>query len=161
MSSERGGGGLGTAFVPLIFVGAVAKFWIYIIAVLGALVVFGLLLWLAFRVAATTAVRSASTHRPRSRYSCDARRNERWPAGGGAGSLTFIAQTAVPAKVERATPASARRRKHQFRRFASNQAHRQRIMRLARQATDRRLILRFLRLCHQLTSHSQVAKGPG
>ncbi|MGA8332961.1 MAG: hypothetical protein WB777_27315 [Mycobacterium sp.] len=53
MSDERrdGGGGLGAAFVLLIFVGFVAKFWLWIVAALGALVVFGLLLWLAFRAA--------------------------------------------------------------------------------------------------------------
>jgi ABC-type Fe3+-siderophore transport system permease subunit len=50
-SDRRGGGGLGAAFVLLIFVGAVAKFWVYIVAALGALVLFGLLLWLAFRAA--------------------------------------------------------------------------------------------------------------
>jgi ABC-type Fe3+-siderophore transport system permease subunit len=49
MSSEgRGGGGLGAAFVLLIFVGAVVKFWAWIAAVLGAVMVFGLLLWLIF-----------------------------------------------------------------------------------------------------------------
>ena len=50
MSSERrgGGGGLGAAFVLLIFVGAIVKFWAWIAAVLGALIVFGLLLWLTF-----------------------------------------------------------------------------------------------------------------
>jgi ABC-type Fe3+-siderophore transport system permease subunit len=52
MSGERrGGGGIGAAFVLLVFVGAVAKFWVYIVAALGALVLFGLLLWLAFRAA--------------------------------------------------------------------------------------------------------------
>jgi hypothetical protein len=34
--------------VLLIFVGAIVKFWVWIVAVLGAAVVFGLLLWLAF-----------------------------------------------------------------------------------------------------------------
>jgi ABC-type Fe3+-siderophore transport system permease subunit len=49
MSSERrGGGGFGAAFVLLIFVGAVVKFWAWIAAVLGGLMVFGLLLWLTF-----------------------------------------------------------------------------------------------------------------
>jgi ABC-type Fe3+-siderophore transport system permease subunit len=48
MSSERGGGGLGAAFVLLIFVGAVAKFWVWIAVAFGAAVLFGLLLWLAF-----------------------------------------------------------------------------------------------------------------
>jgi hypothetical protein len=52
MSDERrGGGGLGAACVLLIFIGASAKFWVYIVAALGALVLFGLLLWLAFRAA--------------------------------------------------------------------------------------------------------------
>ena len=32
----------------LIFVGAIAKFWVWIVAVLGGLIVFGLLLWLTF-----------------------------------------------------------------------------------------------------------------
>jgi ABC-type Fe3+-siderophore transport system permease subunit len=50
MSSERGGG-LGAAFVPLIFVGAVAKFWVWIAVAFGAAVLFGLLLWLAFYAA--------------------------------------------------------------------------------------------------------------
>ena len=49
MSSERrSGGGLGAAFVLLIFIGAIVKFWAWIAAVLGALMVFGLLLWLTF-----------------------------------------------------------------------------------------------------------------
>jgi ABC-type Fe3+-siderophore transport system permease subunit len=49
MSNERrSGGGLGAAFVLLIFVGAIVKFWAWIAAVLGALIVFGLLLWLTF-----------------------------------------------------------------------------------------------------------------
>jgi ABC-type Fe3+-siderophore transport system permease subunit len=47
MSSERSGGGLGAAFVLLIFVGAVAKFWGWIVVAFGAAVCFGLLLWLA------------------------------------------------------------------------------------------------------------------
>lgn len=52
MSSERrgGGGGLGAAFVLLIFIGFIAKFWAWVLAVLGALLVFGLLLWLTFYV---------------------------------------------------------------------------------------------------------------
>lgn len=48
MSSRRSGGGLGAAFVLLIFVGAIVKFWAWIAAVLGGLMVFGLLLWLTF-----------------------------------------------------------------------------------------------------------------
>jgi ABC-type Fe3+-siderophore transport system permease subunit len=48
MSSQRSGGGLGAAFVLLIFVGAIVKFWAWIAAALGALMVFGLLLWLTF-----------------------------------------------------------------------------------------------------------------
>jgi hypothetical protein len=52
MSSERrGGGGLGAAFVLLIVVGAVAKFWVDIVVALGALVLFGMLLWFAVRAA--------------------------------------------------------------------------------------------------------------
>ena len=51
MSSERrGGAGLGAAFVLLIFVGAIVKFWVWIAAVLGALMTFGLLVWLTFYV---------------------------------------------------------------------------------------------------------------
>jgi ABC-type Fe3+-siderophore transport system permease subunit len=45
---RRGGGGCGAAFVLLIFVGAIVKLWVWIAVVLGAAVVFGLLLWLAF-----------------------------------------------------------------------------------------------------------------
>lgn len=50
MSSERrgGGGGFGAAFLLLIFIGFIAKFWAWILAVLGSLLVFGLLLWLTF-----------------------------------------------------------------------------------------------------------------
>ena len=48
MSSQRSGGGFGAAFVLLIFVGAIVKFWAWTAAVLGALMVFGLLLWLTF-----------------------------------------------------------------------------------------------------------------
>jgi len=53
MSSESrsGGGGLGAMFVVLIFVGAIAKFWVWIAVALGAAVVFGLLLWAAFYAA--------------------------------------------------------------------------------------------------------------
>jgi hypothetical protein len=52
MSDERrGGSGIGAAFVLLCVVGFVAKFWIYIVAALGALVLFGLLLWAAFYAA--------------------------------------------------------------------------------------------------------------
>lgn len=49
MSERRsGGGGLGAVFVLLIFIGFIAKFWVWIVAVLGGLMVFGLLLWLTF-----------------------------------------------------------------------------------------------------------------
>jgi hypothetical protein len=52
MSDERrGGGGLGATFVILIFVGFVVRFWLWIVGAIGALVLFGLLLWLAFRAA--------------------------------------------------------------------------------------------------------------
>jgi hypothetical protein len=51
MSDEhRGGSGLGAAFVLLIFIGAIVKFWVYIAAVLGALIAFGLLVWLTFYI---------------------------------------------------------------------------------------------------------------
>jgi hypothetical protein len=50
MSERRSGGGFGAAFVLLIFIGAIVKFWAWIAAVLGALLVFGLLLWLTFYV---------------------------------------------------------------------------------------------------------------
>jgi hypothetical protein len=50
MSERRSGGGFGAAFVLLIFIGFIAKFWAWIAAVLGALVVFGLLVWLTFYV---------------------------------------------------------------------------------------------------------------
>lgn len=47
MSGERGGGGgLGSAFVLLILMGFIVQFWLWIVAVLGGLLVFGLLLWL-------------------------------------------------------------------------------------------------------------------
>ena len=48
---RRGGGGLGSAFVLLIFVGAIVKFWVWIAVAFAAAVVFGLLLWLAFYAA--------------------------------------------------------------------------------------------------------------
>jgi hypothetical protein len=48
MPERRSGGGLGAAFLLLIFVGAIVKFWAWIAAVLGALMVFGLLVWLTF-----------------------------------------------------------------------------------------------------------------
>jgi ABC-type Fe3+-siderophore transport system permease subunit len=52
MSDERrGGGGFGGAFVLLIFVGAIVKFWVWIAVAFGAAVVFGVLLWLAFYAA--------------------------------------------------------------------------------------------------------------
>jgi ABC-type Fe3+-siderophore transport system permease subunit len=50
MGERRSGGGFGAAFVLLIFIGAIVKFWAWIAAVLGALMVFGLLLWLTFSV---------------------------------------------------------------------------------------------------------------
>ena len=51
-SDQRGsGGGLGAAFVLLIFVGFVVKFWIWIAVAFGAAVAFGLLLWAAFYAA--------------------------------------------------------------------------------------------------------------
>lgn len=49
-SRSRGGGGFGAAFVLLIFIGFIAKFWAWIVAVLGGLIVFGLLLWLMFHL---------------------------------------------------------------------------------------------------------------
>jgi ABC-type Fe3+-siderophore transport system permease subunit len=48
MGKRSSGGGFGAAFALLIFVGAIAKFWAWIAAVLGGLMVFGLLLWLTF-----------------------------------------------------------------------------------------------------------------
>lgn len=52
MSDERrGGGGLGAAFVLLIAIGAIAKFWAWIAIAFGAAVMFGLLLWAAFYAA--------------------------------------------------------------------------------------------------------------
>jgi hypothetical protein len=51
VSDERHRGGFGAAFVLLIIVGAIAKFWVYILVALGVLMVFVLLLWLAFRAA--------------------------------------------------------------------------------------------------------------
>jgi hypothetical protein len=61
MSSERrgGGGGLGAAFVLLIFVGAIVNFWVWIVAVLGAIVLFVLLWWLASRAADRAAEQDA------------------------------------------------------------------------------------------------------
>ena len=52
MSDERrGGGGLGSAFVLLIVVGFIAKFFWWIVLVLGAMVLYGVMWWLAFRAA--------------------------------------------------------------------------------------------------------------
>ena len=53
MSDERrgGSGGFGGAFVLLIVVGAIVKFWVWIAVAFGAAVVFGLLLWAAFYAA--------------------------------------------------------------------------------------------------------------
>jgi len=52
MSDRRsGGGGLGAGFVLLIIIGAIVKFWVWIVAVLGAAVLFGLLLWATFYAA--------------------------------------------------------------------------------------------------------------
>ena len=51
MSDERRGGGFGGAFVLLIFMGAIVKFWVWIAVAFGAAVVFGLLLWVAFYAA--------------------------------------------------------------------------------------------------------------
>jgi hypothetical protein len=54
MSDERRGGGrggFGGAFVLLIFVDAIVKFWVWIAVAFGAAVVFGLLLWAAFYAA--------------------------------------------------------------------------------------------------------------
>jgi uncharacterized membrane protein YkgB len=48
MPERRSAGGLGAAFLLVIFVGAIAKFWAWIAAVLGGLMVFGLLVWLTF-----------------------------------------------------------------------------------------------------------------
>jgi hypothetical protein len=48
MSDRRSGeGGLGAAFVLLIFIGFIAKFWVYIVGVLAALALVGLLWWWA------------------------------------------------------------------------------------------------------------------
>ena len=49
MSNERSssGGGFGAGFVLLIFIGFIAKFWVYIVAVLAGLVLCGLLWWAA------------------------------------------------------------------------------------------------------------------
>ena len=51
MSDERRRGGLGAAFVLLIFVGAIVKFWVWIAVAFGAAVLFALLLWAAFYTA--------------------------------------------------------------------------------------------------------------
>jgi hypothetical protein len=53
MSDERRGrnGGFGGAFMLLIFVGAIVKFWVLIAVAFGAAVMFGLLLWAAFYAA--------------------------------------------------------------------------------------------------------------
>jgi hypothetical protein len=53
MSDERrgGSGGFGGAFVLLIAVGAIVKFWVWIAVAFGAAVLFGLLLWAAFYAA--------------------------------------------------------------------------------------------------------------
>jgi hypothetical protein len=49
--SRGGSGGFGGAFVLLIFVGFVVKFWVWIAVAFGAAIVFGLLLWAAFYAA--------------------------------------------------------------------------------------------------------------
>ncbi len=49
--SPSSGGGFGAAFVLLIFVGFVVKFWVWIAVAFGAAVLFGLLLWAAFYAA--------------------------------------------------------------------------------------------------------------
>jgi hypothetical protein len=49
--SRGGSGGFGGAFVLLIVVGAIVKFWVWIAVAFGAAVVFGLLLWAAFYAA--------------------------------------------------------------------------------------------------------------
>jgi ABC-type Fe3+-siderophore transport system permease subunit len=59
MSSQRSGGGFGAAVVLLIFVGAIVKFWAWIAAVLGAALVFGLLLWLTFHLERRSDTREA------------------------------------------------------------------------------------------------------
>ena len=49
--SPSSGGGFGGAFVLLIVVGAIVKFWVWIAVAFGAAVLFGLLLWAAFYAA--------------------------------------------------------------------------------------------------------------
>lgn len=50
MSSERGGGGgLGGAFVLLIFVGFVVKFWLWILAGIAAATLIALVFYLVYR----------------------------------------------------------------------------------------------------------------
>ncbi len=79
MSSERrSGGGFGAAFVLLIFVGAIAKFWIYIVAALGALVLYGLVLWLAFRAAR----RVDAEHRAQAALAARADQQHAWILAG-------------------------------------------------------------------------------
>jgi len=50
MAERRSGGGFAAVFAVLIFVGAIVKFWAWIAALLGGLMVFGLLVWLTFYV---------------------------------------------------------------------------------------------------------------
>jgi hypothetical protein len=49
--SHSRSGGFGAAFILLIVVGAIVKFWVWIAVAFGAAVVFGLLLWAAFYAA--------------------------------------------------------------------------------------------------------------
>jgi ABC-type Fe3+-siderophore transport system permease subunit len=50
MSSERrGGGGLGAAFVLLIFIGFVVKFWLWILAGIAAVTLIALVFYLVHR----------------------------------------------------------------------------------------------------------------
>lgn len=56
-TSGRSGGGL---FVLLLVVGFVTKFWWWILAIAGALVLLGVLLWLAFRAVARVDARDAA-----------------------------------------------------------------------------------------------------
>jgi hypothetical protein len=59
LTDERRGasGGFGGAFVLLIFVGSIVKFWVWIAVAFGAAVVFGLLLRAAFYAARRVDVR--------------------------------------------------------------------------------------------------------
>jgi hypothetical protein len=86
MNDERrgGSGGFGGAFVLLIVVGAIVKFWVWIAVAFGAAVLFGLLLWAAFcaarRVDAREDARIAIVGRAEQQHACVLAGERAWRA---------------------------------------------------------------------------------